>query len=920
MVGEASFLSTGFSTYTLEVMSRLHATGKYELGELGCYCSPDDQRITSVPWKFYPNGPAPGNEAEHREYNSSVSNAFGEWKFEGVCSHFKPDIVCVPPGELVMTDEGYKPIEEIKVGTKVLTHTGKWQKVLSTSRRQYIGELVKIYFNGCKERLSLTPNHPVLVYKKRRQTNQKKSVSKIYKDVKPEFIPAGELKVGDYIVVVPPRENNRTTTSIHIQDHLSQFVSENNMLYTNCQEDNHSIPIKIELNEDLGELVGFIIGDGCIQPKTVGITFHIKETKFIEKAVDLFKQIFGLNATVRQEGIKNAITVSVHSILLSKFLASWIGPSVKKHIPAEFWQSSENARRGLLRGLVKSDGHYKKNTVGIATVSKRLAHEYRMLCTSLGIATNLCKDKFKYEINGYGESSTAIHDISQKYEEVNGTVSISIRRPRSTSFVNDHLISSIKRIRKTQYKGQVYNLKVENDESYIVQQSCVHNCDIRDYWMMSFEEHSPFRPYYHWVIMPTVDSEPQEEEWMCVYGNADGVFTYSDYGYNLLLKQGNQGLKLQGVAPPGGDFKELVVKPNKAQQKNNLGLPADAIILGTVMRNQKRKLYSDLMYAYRALLNSASDELAKRIYLYIHTGYPDVGWNIPKLLKELGIGHKVYFTYMCRNCGTIFPALYQDARGVCKACMSTVSVLPGAHSGINRQALCEIYNVFDLYVQYAICEGFGMPQVEAAACGVPCMAVDYSAMSDVVRKLKGYPIKVERMFRELETHCYRALPDNNDFVEQVKRFISMPESLRQRKGMEARRAAEENYSWDKTAKIWENYFDGVNIKDRSTTWGSPPKLHKSNLNIPTNLSDEDFIRWAVVNVVGRPELLNSYVTLRLIRDLHWGARQAGGSIYFNENSVLGNQVRWEPFNREMALQELLNINGFSNHWEQQRVL
>jgi hypothetical protein len=34
-VGEASFLSTGFSNYYRELLPRLHATGKYEIGDPG---------------------------------------------------------------------------------------------------------------------------------------------------------------------------------------------------------------------------------------------------------------------------------------------------------------------------------------------------------------------------------------------------------------------------------------------------------------------------------------------------------------------------------------------------------------------------------------------------------------------------------------------------------------------------------------------------------------------------------------------------------------------------------------------------------------------------------------------------------------------------------------------------------------------
>ena len=34
-------------------------------------------------------------------------------------------------------------------------------------------------------------------------------------------------------------------------------------------------------------------------------------------------------------------------------------------------------------------------------------------------------------------------------------------------------------------------------------------CDIRDFWMFDYQEQSPFRSLFHWVIMPTVDAAPQ---------------------------------------------------------------------------------------------------------------------------------------------------------------------------------------------------------------------------------------------------------------------------------------------------------------------------------------------------------------------------------------------------------------------------
>jgi glycosyltransferase involved in cell wall biosynthesis len=120
--------------------------------------------------------------------------------------------------------------------------------------------------------------------------------------------------------------------------------------------------------------------------------------------------------------------------------------------------------------------------------------------------------------------------------------------------------------------------------------------DVRDYWMSAYQALSPLRKYFHWILMPTVDSEPQQEPWLDTYLSADAIFTYSDWGANVLKKQTSDKVNYIDTAAPGVDLN--IFKPQtKEYQKNlkqDLGLPQDSIIIGSVMRNQKRKLIPDL--------------------------------------------------------------------------------------------------------------------------------------------------------------------------------------------------------------------------------------------------------------------------------------------------------------------------------------
>tara|TARA_A100001201_G_scaffold142700_1_gene141642 strand:- start:5739 stop:7391 length:1653 start_codon:yes stop_codon:yes gene_type:complete len=430
--------------------------------------------------------------------------------------------------------------------------------------------------------------------------------------------------------------------------------------------------------------------------------------------------------------------------------------------------------------------------------------------------------------------------------------------------------------------------------------------DIRDFWMMGYQYNSPLRDYYNWTIMPTVDSAPQQAEWIHVYSTADDVFTYSDWAIDVLKQQGSGMVNTHKSAPPGVDHEVFKPVPNKAKHKEQCGLFGTAKIIGTVMRNQKRKLFPDLFIAFRKYLNKCKelgkDELAKNTYFYMHTSYPDVGYNIPAMLKEQGLGNKVLFTYFCKVTGKWFPSFYQGPNAYSPFSGKITAVLPNVVNGLSEEALANIMGLFDVYVQYAICEGFGMPQVEAASCGVPVMSVDYSAMSDVVRKLKGYPIKVKKLFREMETDAYRANPDNDDLCENLISFFSKPESVRLRKGFETRKALLEHYTWDKTAKIWEEHFDSLQLKGLQGKWDSPPRMVNENYQPNMQDTNESFVNNSFDGFLSGRYF--EYFKMEAMKNINDGARF--------------ESKKWRPYSREELVNSLKTMASNINQCEAAR--
>ena len=393
----------------------------------------------------------------------------------------------------------------------------------------------------------------------------------------------------------------------------------------------------------------------------------------------------------------------------------------------------------------------------------------------------------------------------------------------------------------------------------------------RDPWMDEWIKESPLRKYFHWVWMPTVDSYPQKRRWLESFASCDAMLTYSEFGKKVLDKQSRGSINTIGCASPGID--PVLYKPvdDKAKHKQSLGLPPDSLVVGTVMRNQTRKLFIELMKSFRTFLDNAPKELADRSFLYLHTSYPEKGgWDIEEGILENGLSDKVYCTYVCRSCGHWEPSKYQGIIRTCPKCHQRTSYMPNVGHGLSIEDLIKVYNLMDLYVQYAICEGFGMPQVEATCCGVPLAAPDYSAMQDVVENTGGYPIKIEKMFRELNTNADRVYPDNDHLAEIISEYFSKDPDFRKNKSKQVREATMNRYDWDETAAIWENYIDSYEPSGLQGRWDSPPNMVQIPDAPPQGLSNEQFIHWCFTYLLQSPERISSYDAHKYIASLEYG--------------------------------------------------
>lgn len=450
--------------------------------------------------------------------------------------------------------------------------------------------------------------------------------------------------------------------------------------------------------------------------------------------------------------------------------------------------------------------------------------------------------------------------------------------------------------------------------------------DVRDYWMYSYQETTPYRKFFKWVLMPTVDSAPQKEDWLYTFCNADLVVPYTDWAKKTLLEQcGNRINMFPKIVNAGVNTDVFIPTDNKKELHRKV-FGKELSITGVVMRNQKRKLFPDLFQAYRAYLDKLiaenNKELYQKSYLYLHTSYPEQsGWDLPLLLLENRLLDKVYCTYTCKKCKTTYPEKFKQGVGVCRNCGENSLLMPSASNPISTESLVEVYNLFDFFIQYAICEGFGMPQVEAASCGVPIASVYYSAMEEIVDNLQGYRIPVERMFRELETSADRAYPDINATKEILyDYFVNKNHQEKNNISTNTRDLCKKYYTWDQVAETWDEAFQSLDLST-NLSWDAEnpnPPQHK-NSSVPGNLPPAEFVEHIILHIINEPILLKTAPINTLIKHFSSGIFPGKGATssysyqdiakileqYLNNKLAL-EDIRTNP--NKLKTEDYMNVN------------
>lgn len=382
-----------------------------------------------------------------------------------------------------------------------------------------------------------------------------------------------------------------------------------------------------------------------------------------------------------------------------------------------------------------------------------------------------------------------------------------------------------------------------------------HVVSSADPWQFAHEQTCPLRPYYHWMISPTVDSIPQRVDFLQIIAQADSVYTYTDWAKDYL-----RSMNIPAIDSIGMGIDPNIMKPlDKAALRRKYKIKEDAIIFGFVARNQMRKRFPDIIESFSIYLKKAPKEIADKSYLLLHTSFVDQGWNLIPLLLDHGVINRVLFTYFCRKTGEIFFSNFKGERCYSPAGQDLSAFSPNVVFSPSDQQLNEVYNLMDYYLQPCTCEGLGYPQIEAAASNIPLIVTDYSAMSELVREFGGTPVKPAALTLEHNIEAKRATQDIELWAD-----VMLDHALR-KPTVNSRDVVLKKYTWSHIISKWVEALDRADMPKRS--WNAPLK----QFNLPTlqgEMSVTQFIhalthhmpdiKWSVLNLLNIKSLNCQY--------------------------------------------------------------
>lgn len=359
-------------------------------------------------------------------------------------------IPCFAPGTMVLTEDGYRPIESVAVGDRVLTHLGRWRRVTSVMVRED-ADLIRVSAQGVPNVIT-THEHPFYArqltgYRPRRTSD-------------PDWVDAGDLGSGHYVAQVYPCEP-ATGDVAHPKSAGEAATEQPRQL--------RSVESGSERTCAFWWLVGRYLADGWrIQRshrpwagRVIICCAHHEADALNQRIIDA-----GYHVSRTDEATVTKFIIQRND--LYRFLEPFGHRAHGKCIPGFVYDLDVERSRALLEGYLSGDGYRdaQDRFSRATTASRSLALGIALLAQrALGVVASVRRVPTPPRTTIDGRDVGQRDWYAVQFPD----------RNRSAFIDGDYGWKKVKRVEPAG-RGRVHNISVDEDESYVVEGAVVHNC------------------------------------------------------------------------------------------------------------------------------------------------------------------------------------------------------------------------------------------------------------------------------------------------------------------------------------------------------------------------------------------------------------------------------------------------------------
>ncbi len=420
---------------------------------------------------------------------------------------------------------------------KVLSSNGEWRKVNNYFKRRYSGQIINIKPFKNNEYVSCTEDHKFFIFREGKIKEIKAKDIKMHdmlciptlkEKAKKELDVYEELedikfnlkckrkvdfdkiertinlfKAYKYSTRKIGRSVGLSKSYVHqiiynykrgvipTEDKEVLIKLENKNGYLKFSNSKSSIPNKLKLNKDFLRLSGYYLAEGSVleskdRPNSLVLVFSFGEyeKEYIEDVKELIKKIFNIKAAIVKD--KTATKVYVYNNVLGRLFKKMFGGKARnKKLPYYFLNLNCKLQLELLKGWIRGDGD--KNLY-CATTSRTLAYQLFLLSYKIGFNPGLYryktrKSKIGKRVITYGNDYYALIFHGKEEKNLLRDFVYNDYSHNIDSYSNNHylkfknfILIPIRDIKKENFKGYVYNLEIDKDHTYTVNNIAIHNC------------------------------------------------------------------------------------------------------------------------------------------------------------------------------------------------------------------------------------------------------------------------------------------------------------------------------------------------------------------------------------------------------------------------------------------------------------